>query len=134
MGQGISLKSKWKSWIKSWVIYFTAHTINCVCHCIKSMFRILSVYNFGKAYDYKWFQNLWFVNPSYASQTFTLCDILLLSRKGIDEKNEFGKSSSAVMFWIVLIACRYERVYCITFMIYSKKNRLFPWEFFFTRQ
>ena len=27
--------------------HFTAHTFNCVCHCIKSMFRVLGVYNFG---------------------------------------------------------------------------------------
>ena len=29
------------------MIYFTAHTFNCVCHCIKSMFRVLGVYNFA---------------------------------------------------------------------------------------
>ena len=23
------------------------YTFNCVCHCIKSMFRVLGVYNFG---------------------------------------------------------------------------------------
>ena len=40
-------KVKWKSWIKSWVIYFTAHTLNCVCHSIWSMFRVLGIYNFG---------------------------------------------------------------------------------------
>ena len=26
-----------------------AHTINCVCHSIRSMFRVLGVYNFDKA-------------------------------------------------------------------------------------
>ena len=26
---------------------FYAHTINCVCHSIRSMFRVLGVYNFG---------------------------------------------------------------------------------------
>ena len=26
---------------------FTAHTINGVCHSIKSMFRVLGIYNFG---------------------------------------------------------------------------------------
>ena len=41
-----------KSWFKSWVIYFTAHTIECVCHCIKSMFRVLGVYNFGSFTNY----------------------------------------------------------------------------------
>ena len=29
------------------MIYFTAHTLNCVCHSIRSMFRVLGVYNFG---------------------------------------------------------------------------------------
>ena len=32
--------------IKSWVIYFTTHTINCVCRSIRSMFRVLEIYNF----------------------------------------------------------------------------------------
>ena len=26
---------------------FSAHTINCVCHRIRSMFRVLGIYNFG---------------------------------------------------------------------------------------
>ena len=26
---------------------FSAHTINCVCHSIRSMFRVLGIYNFG---------------------------------------------------------------------------------------
>ena len=29
------------------MIYFTAHTFNCVCHCIRVMFRVLGIYNFG---------------------------------------------------------------------------------------
>ena len=29
------------------MIYFTAHTINCVCHSIRTMFRVLGMYNFG---------------------------------------------------------------------------------------
>ena len=29
------------------MIYFTAHTFKCVCHCIRTMFRVLGVYNFG---------------------------------------------------------------------------------------
>ena len=29
------------------MIYFTAHTINCVCHSIRAMFRVLGIYNFG---------------------------------------------------------------------------------------
>ena len=26
--------------------HFTAYTINCVCHSIRSMFRVLGIYNF----------------------------------------------------------------------------------------
>ena len=26
-----------------------AHTFNCVCHCIRVMFRVLGMYNFGLA-------------------------------------------------------------------------------------
>ena len=28
------------------MIYFTAHTINCVCHSMRTMFRVLGIYNF----------------------------------------------------------------------------------------
>ena len=27
--------------------HFNAHTIDCVCHTIRSMFRVLGIYNFG---------------------------------------------------------------------------------------
>ena len=30
---------------------FSAHTINCVCHSIRSMFRVLGMYNFGARCD-----------------------------------------------------------------------------------
>ena len=33
------------------MIYFTAHTFQCVCHCIRTMFRVLGVYNFGLELD-----------------------------------------------------------------------------------
>ena len=29
------------------MIYFTAHTFKCVCHCRRAMFRVLSMYNFA---------------------------------------------------------------------------------------
>ena len=29
------------------MIYFTAHTFKCVCQCIRTMFRVLGVYNFA---------------------------------------------------------------------------------------
>ena len=31
------------------MIYFTAHTFKCVCHCRRAMFRVLGMYNFGVA-------------------------------------------------------------------------------------
>ena len=30
------------------IIYFTAHTIKCVCHRIRSIFGVLGLYNFGQ--------------------------------------------------------------------------------------
>ena len=35
------------------MIYFTAHTFNCVCHCIRVMFRVLGIYNFEAGHS--WF-------------------------------------------------------------------------------
>ena len=29
------------------MIYVTTHTFKRVCHCIRTMFRVLGVYNFG---------------------------------------------------------------------------------------
>ena len=29
------------------MIYFTAQTFKCVCHCRKAMFRVLGMYNFA---------------------------------------------------------------------------------------
>ena len=31
------------------MIYFTAHTFKCVCHCRRAMFRVLGMYNFALA-------------------------------------------------------------------------------------
>ena len=30
------------------MIYFTAHTFKCVCHCRRAMFRVLGMYNFAQ--------------------------------------------------------------------------------------
>ena len=30
------------------MIYFTAHTFKCVCHCRRAMFRVLGMYNFDR--------------------------------------------------------------------------------------
>ena len=47
MGQDISLKSERKTLDLNHDLTFSAHTINCVCHSIRSMFRVLGIYNFG---------------------------------------------------------------------------------------
>ena len=31
------------------MIYFTAHTFKCVCHCRRAMFRVLGMYNFEES-------------------------------------------------------------------------------------
>ena len=46
MVQGISLKSERKTHDLNHDLTFSAHIINCVCHSIRSMFRVLGVYNF----------------------------------------------------------------------------------------
>ena len=46
MGQGISLKVKGKTHDLNHDLTFSAHTIHCVCHSIRSMFRVLGMYNF----------------------------------------------------------------------------------------
>ena len=30
---------------------FSAHTINCVCHSVRSMFRVLAMFNFGSGFS-----------------------------------------------------------------------------------
>ena len=55
------------------MIYFTAHTFKCMCHCRSAMFRVLGMYNFAyRLYEYildAWpkisisdFSKLWYVN------------------------------------------------------------------------
>ena len=46
MGQFISLKSKMNNHDLNHDLTFYAHTFNCVCHSIRSMFRVLGMYNF----------------------------------------------------------------------------------------
>ena len=50
MGQDISLKSKRKTHDLNHELTFSAHTINCVCHSIRSMFRVLGIYIFDKVF------------------------------------------------------------------------------------
>ena len=40
------------------IYHFNAHTIDCVCHSIRSMFRVLGIYNFGPCYNFE--QNQWY--------------------------------------------------------------------------
>ena len=48
MGQDMCLKSERKKPIDlNNDFTFSAHTINCVCHSMRSMFRVLGIYNFS---------------------------------------------------------------------------------------
>ena len=44
MRQDIILKSERK--VKNYDLTFSADTINCVCHSIRSIFKVLGMYNF----------------------------------------------------------------------------------------
>ena len=44
------------------MIYFTAHTFKCVCHCRRAMFRVLGMYNFALV--------LWFVCTCACAKPF----------------------------------------------------------------
>ena len=48
MGLDMNMKVKGKTHDLNHDLTFSAHTINCVCHSIRSMFRVLVMYNFGK--------------------------------------------------------------------------------------
>ena len=53
---------------------FSIHTINCVCHSIRSMFRVLGIYNFGceKDIGYKYINIYFFNHSNSASFTWKL--------------------------------------------------------------
>ena len=65
---------------------FSAHTINCVCHSIRSMFRVLGIYNFAQGLE-MWMQ-LGSKVPMWAG-VFWLCH------------KRFTRSLS-VTFWVIL--------------------------------
>jgi hypothetical protein len=51
------------------MIYFTAHTLKCVCHCRRVMFRVLGMYNFAFNQNWNshfrstfWKQSFWFTH------------------------------------------------------------------------
>jgi hypothetical protein len=48
MGQNKRLKVKGKTHDLNHDLTISAHTINYVCHSIRSMFRVLGIYNFGR--------------------------------------------------------------------------------------
>ena len=47
---------------------FSANTINCVCHSIRSMFRVLGMYNFGSGINYE----IGFISKNMRSVTHCL--------------------------------------------------------------
>ena len=53
------------------MIYFTAHTFKCVCHCIRSMFRVLGMYNFALPPNRRqlW-QIFWALSPLKTADVF----------------------------------------------------------------
>ena len=48
----LAFKCKHENWFQNF-IHFTAHTINCVCHSIRSMFIVLGLYNFGTSLNFR---------------------------------------------------------------------------------
>jgi len=54
---------------------FYAHTINCVCHSIRSMFRVLGIYNFG--FSIKCFTDI-FSCSSYTRNTVIFVILVVL--------------------------------------------------------
>ena len=50
---------------------FSAHTINCMCHSIRSMFRVLGVYNF--AFDQEFVKEI--VNCQALGSTILLAGV-----------------------------------------------------------
>ena len=84
MGQVISLKSKRNNpWCKPW-FKLLLHTINCVCHSIRSMFRVLGIYNFeGLQGPYKgeWLQLHNACNRCHQSNEIVLNLISLFAKR-----------------------------------------------------
>ena len=56
--QGISLKSERKTHDLNHNLTFSAHTINCVCHSIRSMFRVLGMFNFAQSSEFSFIEQL----------------------------------------------------------------------------
>ena len=67
------------------MIYFTAHTFKCVCHCRRAMFRVLGVYNFA------------------AMVNFTVDDVFLLANYifKIFKLRNLIKTDKMVQKWLI---------------------------------
>ena len=59
------------------MIYFTAHTFKCVCHCRRAMFRVLGMYNFAPYLNSKYIlqnQSSWdFLKNNFINLTRSEC-------------------------------------------------------------
>ena len=64
-GAGYKLEVKGKTHDLNHDLTFSAHTINCVCHSIRSMFRVLGTYNFVNDLKVQHFIILELINPLF---------------------------------------------------------------------
>ena len=51
---------------------FSANTINCVCHSIRSMFRLLGIYNFAFRLDFNMFDITDVATTGVCTDSFTV--------------------------------------------------------------
>ena len=63
------------------MIYFTAHTFKCVCHCRKAMFRVLGMDNFALLHKPVTGQELFFC-LSYFKPALVLGMYIKVCKKG----------------------------------------------------
>ena len=76
------------------MIYFTAHTFKCVCHCRRAMFRVLGMYNFATGIKAELLQeDFFFLIHLFAR------DVLVVEKFEIEEtKHTFIVSVSKVEY------------------------------------
>ena len=58
------------------MIYFTAHTFKCVCHCRRAMFRVLGMYNFAVYTEFSIDANFLFASEHKIRQIDVWCHTL----------------------------------------------------------
>ena len=64
------------------MIYFTAHTFKCVCHCRRVMFRVLGMYNFALTLKVRILQSLTtFTQLTAILENFLMGWLLILGLK-----------------------------------------------------